>query len=68
MGYMNTDSEIRKAIRLKEGYYGKTFTILTYGLMKVLARKVLLNEKKTERGHGRNIMPKYCLMHGKMPD
>ena len=25
-------------------------------------------EKKTERGHGRNIMPKYCLMHGKMPD
>lgn len=31
-----------------------------------LGKKVLLNEKKTERGHGRNIMLKYCLMHGKM--
>ena len=35
-------------------------------LDEVLARKVLLNEKKTERGHGRNTMPKYCLMHEKM--
>ena len=40
--------------------------MLMHGLMKVLARKVLLNEKKTERGHGRNTMPKYCLMHEKM--
>lgn len=22
--------------------------------------------EKTERGHGRNTMPKYCLMHEKM--
>lgn len=40
--------------------------MLMHGLMNALARKVLLNEKKTERGHGRNIMLKYCLMHGKM--
>ena len=29
-------------------------------------RKEAYSEKKTERGHGRNTMPKYCLMHEKM--
>ena len=42
--------------------------MLMHGLMKVLARKVLLNEKKTERGHGRNTMPKYWLTQQELAD